>query len=186
MSSGGSLKPKTFNTTILSKQVIEHFDNKKSKFKQVSPDIIKSPFLLNEIILIDSKGIVQKAYSRTPFSELVEFNLSDREYFKNAVELNKTWPDTNSNFYIESIKSYNTGDFETAISFHTDKFDILPVLAITSKIPSLYNQVLPTDMDFLIINKKGNVLYHSKTDKNLHENFIQECNLDPELLNAIV
>lgn len=187
LNTGYSLKTKTLNSHVLSKHVIEHFINVKSKFKQVSDGNINSPFQLNEIILIDPNGNVQKAYSRTPFSELVEFNLSDREYFKNAVDINKTWPDSNLNYYIESIKSYNTGHFETAISFHIGKFDSLqlPVLAITSKIPSLYNQVLPKDMDFLIINNKGNVLYHSKTDKNLHENFIQECNSDPELLHAI-
>lgn len=177
-------KTKNIDTTILSNRVIIHFFDT-IKFKKVDHDIIKLPFQLNEIILIDPSGIVQKAYSRTPFSELVEFNLSDREYFKNAVNINNTWPDSNLNFYIQSIKSYNTGYFETAISFHTDLFDTLPVLAITSKIPSLYNQVLPMDMDFLIINNKGNVLYHSKTDKNLHENFIQECDSDPELLHAI-
>lgn len=179
-------KTKNIDTTILSNRVIIHFFDT-IKFKKVENDIIKSPFQLNEIILIDPSGIVQKAYSRTPFSELVEFNLSDREYFKKAVEIDKTWPDTNLNVYIESIKSYNTGNYETAMSFHIGKFDTLtlPVLAITSKIPSLYNQVLPMDMDFLIINNKGNVLYHSKTDKNLHENFIQECDSDPELLHAI-
>jgi hypothetical protein len=167
----------------LAESVLEHFNSNK-KFKQVNP--LNAPFQLNEIILIDSSGIVQKTFSRTAFSEVVKFNLSEREYFKNIREINNSWPSAKGlNFYIESIKSYNSGDFETAISFHTGQFDSLPVLAITSKIPSLYHQVLPNDIGFVIIEKTGKVLYHSKKDKNLHENFIQESESDIELIRAI-
>jgi len=167
----------------LSDMVAKHFESNK-KFKQV--DILKSPFQLNEIILIDSKGIVRKAVTRTAFSEVVEVNLAERQYFKNAVNINNSWPTSNGlNFYIESIKSYNTGKFETAVSFHASRFDSLPVMAVTSAIPSLYDQVLPKDIEFVIIDNTGKVLYHSKKDKNLHENFIQECESNFRLIKTI-
>ncbi len=163
--------------------VAKHFDSDK-KFKLI--DKLQSPFQLNEIILIDSKGIVRKAVTRTAFSEVVEVNLSERQYFKNAVEINKSWPAGDGfNFYIESVKSYNTGKVETAVSFHTTRFNSMPVLAVTSAIPSLYNQVLPKDAEFVIIDNTGKVLYHSKKNKNLHENFIQECESNFRLIKTI-
>jgi hypothetical protein len=167
----------------LPKMVAKHFESDK-KFKQI--DTLKSPFQLNEIILINSNGIVKKAVTRTAFSEVVEVNLSERQYFKNAANINNSWPTEDGlNFYIESIKSYNTGKFETAVSFHTSRFGSLPVMAVTSAIPSLYDQVLPNDAQFVIIENSGKVLYHSKKDKNLHENFIQECESNLRLIKAI-
>lgn len=171
------------NPTPLSESVITVFNSNASFIQDSS---LSSPFPLNEIILIDSAGIVKKGYTRTAFSDAVDVNLSGRQYFKNAIDTNLAWPTTeNAHFYIESIKSYNTGEGETAISFHNSKFENTAVLAITSKIPSLYYQVLPKDIEFVVIDKTGKVLYHSIQSKNLHENFIEECESDPGILNAI-
>ena len=146
---------------------------------------MSSPFPLNEIISIDKEGIVKKAYTSTPFSDIVKVNLNERMYFKNIENVNNSWPNSNGlNFYIKSIKSFNTAKYETAISFRTTNPE-LPVLAITSKIPSLYSQVLPNDIEFVVINKTGRVLYHSIQEKNLHENFVLECESDLRLINAI-
>jgi len=160
----------------------------KSPVSYLQDSALSCPFPLNEIFLINKDGIFTKGYTSTPFSDLVKIDLSDRQYFKNIIDINNSWPTSDSlnlNFYIESIKSFNTGAVETAISFYTTNFDSLPVLAITSKIPSLYNQVLPKDIEFVIINKRGKVLYHSIEEKNLHENFILECESDLKLINAI-
>lgn len=161
------------------------FEKESKKFRQYTGDTLKSPFPLNEIILIDSLGNASKAVTSTPFSEIVTLDLSDRQYFINAQDHEKAWPANNLKFYIESIKSYNTGQVETAISFHTSKFDTIPVLAVTSAIPSLYQQVLPKDIEYLIINNSGNVLYHSIKSKNLHENFLDECESDFRLKKAM-
>jgi hypothetical protein len=124
-------------------------------------------------------------YTSTPFSDIVKVNLKERQYFKNIENVNNSWPTSDGlNFYIESIKSFNTAKYETAISFRTTDPE-LPVLAITSKIPSLYSQVLPNDIEFVVINKTGRVLYHSIQEKNLHENFVLECESDLRLINAI-
>jgi len=169
--------------TPLAELVINTFDSEVS-FVQV--DTLHSPFPLNEIILIDSEGFVKKAVTRTAFSDAVAVNLSKRPYFKNAADVNLAWPTMkNSHFFLESIQSYNTGNFETAISFHTTKYKNGQVIAVTSEIPSLYKQVLPKDIEFVVIDKLGKVLYHSKKSKNLHENFIEECESDPGILNAI-
>lgn len=153
------------------------------------PDDSITPFPLNEIILMDSAGIVQKAVTRTGFSEVIPVDVSERFYFKNVLDTNRSWhmKEQQERFYIESIKSYNTGKQETAISFHLKNpvANKLSVLAITAVIPSLYHQVLPKDIEFAVINERGNVLFHSIRSKNLHENFLDECNLDPTLMNAI-
>jgi hypothetical protein len=146
---------------------------------------LKSPFPLNEIILIDNEGIVKKGYTRTPFPAIVDVNLKERKYFSNIKTIENSWPTSDGlNFYIESIKSFNTTNYETAISFRTAD-PKLPVLAITSKIPSLYDQVLPGDIEFVVINRTGRVLYHSLQEKNLHENFVLECESDLKLIDAI-
>ncbi|MCB0805863.1 MAG: hypothetical protein KDC05_08700 [Bacteroidales bacterium] len=110
-----------------------------------------------------------------------------------VVSIEKTTPPIPpSSFYIESITSLNTGKQETAISFHLPFSDTLSkvndsacVLAITSHIPSLYKQVLPEDVNFVMINEEGEVLFHSKHNKNLHENFLDECNRNSNLMSAI-
>lgn len=146
---------------------------------------LSSPFPLNEIILMDNDGIVKMGYTSTPFSDIVKVNLKERQYFSNIENVNNSWPSSDgSNFYIESIKSFNTTKYETAISFRTADPE-LSVLAITSRIPSLYSQVLPNDIEFVVINKTGRVLYHSIQEKNLHENFVLECESDLRLINAI-
>ncbi len=152
----------------------------------VKKESLRYLFPLNEIILINSSGIVKSAYTRTAFSDAMEVNLSDRQYFKNIIEPGLAWVTSdNSAFFIESIKSYNTGYQETAISFDASKYGKKMVLAITSKIPSLYKQVLPADIQFVVIDKAGKVLYHSKNTKNLHENFIEECESNPGIQKAI-
>lgn len=147
--------------------------------------LLNNPFPLNEIIKMDKTGVVKMAYTSTPFSDIVDVNLKERQYFKNVNNVNSSWPSSDGiNFYIESIKSFNTANYETAISFRTAEPD-LPVLAITSKIPSLYSQVMPADIEFVVIDKMGRVLYHSIEKKNLHENFVDECDSDLKLKNAI-
>jgi len=167
----------------LAELVINTFNSEVSFFQT---DKLNSPFPLNEIILIDSLGFVKKAVTRTAFSDAVAVNLSKRPYFKNATDINLAWPTMkNSHFFLESIQSYNTGNFETAISFPISIYKNGKVLAVTSEIPSLYKQALPKDIEFVVIDKTGKVLFHSKKSKNLHENFIEECEWNPGILNAI-
>ncbi len=159
-----------------------------TNFTQIPKDSA-TPFPLNEVILMDSTGLVRKAVTRTAFSEAVPVNVSGRMYFRNVLDTNNSWllKKINERYYIESIKSYNTGNQETAISFHLKEpvDDSLAVLAITSVVPSLYNQVLPEDVEFIVINETGNVLFHSIRSKNLHENFLDESGLDPRLISAM-
>lgn len=163
--------------------------NSDENFTQIPDHFIGKPVPINEIILIDSAGIVSKAVTKTVFSDAVTVDLSERGYFQNVIDPKRSWLNAyQKRYFIESIKSYNTGYQETAISFLLNEPiepGQAPVLAITSPIPSLYHQVLPKDIKFLVIDEQGKVLFHSTQSKNLHENFLEECDLDPRLLSAI-
>lgn len=156
--------------------------------------IYSSLFPFNEILLMNSDGKVIRAVTKTAFSNLVELDLSNRNYFKNIKDSMLSWPIKGdlkkhvSSYYIESIKSYNTGYNETAISFRLKQpllKERLEYLAVTSHIPSLYDQVLPADIAFVVIDKNGDVLYHSIESKNLQENFLVETNYHPKILGGI-
>ncbi len=163
--------------------------NSDENFTQIPDHFIGKPVPINEIILIDSAGIVSKAVTKTVFSDAVTVDLSQRGYFRNAIDPKQSWLNANhEHYFIESIKSYNTGYQETAISFllrEPVEPSQAPILAITSPVPSLYHQVLPKDIKFLVIDEQGKVLFHSTQSKNLHENFLEECDLDPKLRSAI-
>ncbi len=191
------------DTTKLAGFARKNFLNN-NNFQQIPVNLLNDQIPVNEIILIDSNGIVSQAVTRTPFSNIVQIDLSERLYFKNVMDQDKSWilknrisnepskttplSDQYEKYYFESIKSYNTGYHETAVSFRLKKntFDSLAsILAITSHIPSLYDQILPKDIEFVVINEEGHVLYHSIESKNLHENFLDEVNAGSRLIGAI-
>lgn len=149
----------------------------------------------NEILFMDEKGKAIKAVTRTAFSNLIQLDLSNRNYFQKLEDDEQSWvfkPDGKKfkSFFIESIKSYNTGFKETAISFSLNEpmktlTGVAPYMAITSHLPAMYDQVLPPDLAFVIIDKKGEVMYHSNQSKILHENFLVESGNHPRLTGGI-
>ncbi len=173
-------------------------------YTQADSTLLMTHFPINEILLADKDGNIVRAYTSTPFSDIVTINLAQRNYFKQVSKPGSGWyisnrlnmldttnPDYEARFFIESIKSYNSGKLEAAISFHVDTGLFAStgpepsVLAITSHIPSLYEQALPEDIQFLVVDQGGEVLFHSTTNKNLHENFLDECEHNPEIIGAI-
>ena len=179
-----------------------HFVND-PEIKKIHPSLLLGNIPVNEILLIDRDGKVFNAVTRTQFIDKKNFkqnklekyyvpiDLSERLYFKNAIEPDSSWYDKNrkSFFYIESIKSYNTGYQETAFSFPLNKADSVrfkaPVLAITSELPSMYHQTLPPDIHYMVIDRFGDVMFHSIKSKNLHENFLDECGRNARIMGAI-
>lgn len=140
------------------------------------------PIPVNEFLLVDSVGTLTKIVAQTASPSIVKTVLNKRRYFNFILSPDSAWyhPKLKKHFYIESIKSYNTGSLETAISFPCTNYQSetqnqSAVMAITSPIPSLYQQVLPRDIKFVVIDHRGRVLFHSIDSKNLHENFLDEC-----------
>lgn len=176
-------------------QLFSNIRYESDNFGKIPDDYMKKEFPLNEVFLIGDDGILKKIVSRTGATSFVPVDLSHRNYFVNMKENSKniwvckTTSGKSQPYFIESIKSYNSGKKEAAFSFRLEK-DVAErfgsnILAITSPMPSLYNQVLPEDVGFLIINKLGDVLFHSDQSKNLHENFLSECDENIRLKGAI-
>jgi hypothetical protein len=83
--------------------------------------------------------------------------------------------------------SRNTGRFSTLIFApfnHSGRaVEALHVQALAISPLSLVNPVLPPNFGFAVLDRDGNVLFHSDARRNLSENFIQECK-DPSLVQA--
>lgn len=173
--------------------LIEDSSNKYFNIQDSTFEKKDSLFPFNEIIFMNEYGKAVKAVTKTAFTNLVELDLSSRDYFKRLNEEGHGWSLKSNNFeayFIESVKSYNTGNKETAVSFRLkDKIiinsDSIPYLAITSHLPSLYDQVLPPDVAFMIINEEGKVLFHSDESKNLQENFLTEIKYHSKIISAV-
>lgn len=110
-------------------------------------------------------------------------NASSRAYFKDLRhddyhELDQT------KFGLEPIVSKTTGRNEVEISVKTP--DDAWITAFDTRLISLMRPVLPAGFGYLIVNKDGNVLFHSNEVHHLGENFLKECDEDPEVRSAIL
>jgi hypothetical protein len=110
-------------------------------------------------------------------------NVKQRDYFNKKDE----WffpPDPSEKFRFESILSFRNGDHKLAISKKSDVRKN-PVIALTSKFYSIIETLIPKNFGYCIIDEKGKVWFHSNKDRNLMENFIDECNENKNLKAAI-
>lgn len=121
----------------------------------------------------NKKG-VQTAYL-TPFNVYGGMtDLSSRDYINKKGEW--FFPDSaNRKFRIESIVSFTSGSVKAAIS-KPGKSPKRPVVALTSRLYSVIDPIIPKDYSFCIMDKSGKVWFHSDKNLNLRENFITECN----------
>ena len=87
-------------------------------------------------------------------------------------------------YYIQPIISLTTGERTEVVSFkdrHHDDY----ILAVSHNFLSLRHVITPGTFGFAIMDKSGNVLFHSDDDKSLRENFLQETDHDPVLASAL-
>lgn len=170
-------------------------------------DILNKPFILdqlaapypyfNSVTWIDYDGQQQIKFTtrlaHTRFIDVTPPNDPPRVYFTEAKE-GRTWTLPNEkpgekprDLYLESVHSMTTGDNVAVIAKQraaagdaNERF----VSAMETRLLSLYGPVLPTGYGFCIIDKAGNVLFHSDDSKNLLENFFEECRNDRGLRAA--
>jgi hypothetical protein len=127
----------------------------------------------------------------------------DREYFVNTTA-DRTWIIPNKRRYgftLESVFSWTTNENIAIISKKSNAnlriwydrvywSDTLPrvkaeVISLSSRLRSVMDPVLPIGFGFCIMDQAGKVIFHSNKQKNLKENFIEECGNSPDLLTAI-
>jgi len=101
---------------------------------------------------------------------------------------------SDSRFMLESITSVTSGEKLAAISRRSENGVELKgengnlkaiVTAMTSQLMSLIDTIMPAGYYFCIIDDSGKVWFHSNTERNLQENFIEEAENDEELSSAI-
>lgn len=112
-------------------------------------------------------------------------NLGDRPYFKNIKEGNFWYSDhVGDPFYLESVFSWNDGENIGVIS-KKSKIPANEVVALTTRLYSLINPLLPEGYGYAMIDEQGKVLFHSNKSLNLQENFIEECTKNTTLRAAL-
>lgn len=108
-------------------------------------------------------------------------DLSHRKYITNIIDDTPlAFTDTANLIFggtiksgFESIKSVNDGSYEIGIGISTGS-DTLPVLAMSTKLVSMMDPVLPNGYGFCLLDDAGNTILHSNIQKNMNENFLQE------------
>ena len=161
-----------------------------------SPEVLNSvqfksyPFF-NELLWIMQDGWQDTIMATHPIKCDEHVNLKTRKYFSQALHNDSSWsmPDSDSGterFALQSIHSYQTNRREAGFGTLRIKDDpSCGVLAIATKLHSVMDPLLPPGYQFVIVDANGKVWFHSKTEKNLNENFIDETGEDQTLIAAI-
>ncbi len=139
-------------------------------------------------------------------------NVSEREYFKYSLN-QQLWRDSsisNSEFYFGSIVSWTTGKHNAIISKKvnssinltrlrdqeafknelascndTSQFFKPRVVTMGTELECLKALKLPSQISYMIIDQKGQVLFHKDKDKELQENLLKETDGDFDLKSAL-
>jgi len=102
-------------------------------------------------------------------------NLRHRRYLMDIVEDKHVMFHDSIPLAVESIRSVNDGSYEVGVGFRSgcDTCD-LPVLAISAKLSSLHDAIVPEGYGYCIMDRSGKTMFHSEKFRNLNENFIEE------------
>ncbi|HEX6225783.1 MAG TPA: hypothetical protein VFZ52_15300, partial [Chryseolinea sp.] len=113
-------------------------------------------------------------------------NLSARKYFSSVIS-NDLWALPSNElkqgqFSIQSIRSWSSSREEVGFAIPVNDFIKVPkdsttpakVLLMATQLYSVMDVVTPPGYGFCLVDKEGEVMFHSQTDRNLQENFITE------------
>ncbi|NIR69898.1 hypothetical protein GWN75_02865 [candidate division KSB1 bacterium] len=134
------------------------------------------------LALIDSSGEQRVKWSpKSQTTPLID--VSERGYVRYVRE-KRFWTIADTmQVVLEPIFSWNTGENLVTLSIPQDSTDA--VAAMSFRLLSLLKTVVPKGFGFSIIQKDGKVLFHSDENRNLRENFFDECDDNQELKSAV-
>lgn len=109
-----------------------------------------------------------------------------RDYYK-IIREGRGWslPGNNLKFALQSITSTTDGEKYAVISTQAELEKKPMILALATKLSSLYKTILPAGYGFCLVDKEGNVLFHQNENLNLNENLLEETNFNPYLKAAL-
>jgi hypothetical protein len=148
---------------------------------------LKYPFV-DIAFLTDEKGNQIFKYTIDRFST-PQTQVNDSPFFQDiaAGQVNRLATLDKKNYYsLQALFSPNTGLFSTVVATPIDfRSGKRGTQALSFRPLSLVDPVLPADFGFAILNREGNVLFHSNSLRNISENFIEECK-EPAALQAAI
>ncbi|OLY94001.1 hypothetical protein SAMN05444008_110191 [Cnuella takakiae] len=131
-------------------------------------------------------------------------DVSSRNYYQKIKEGEAgSFPRTGAPFYIEPTISWATGDYSvnvvtasrqnlagsTSAKNRNAKEDAARnqaiLIGLAARLYAVYQPVIAKGYHFAIVKRDGAILFHSETERCLHENIIDETNEHPALVNAM-
>ena len=143
-----------------------YFKSKNLNFNEVL-SLTKLGFVHNVFFRGDNQKYTMKTYP---------VRLSEREYFRMIKTANESG-DT-LDYHMVAINSFISGKGEVAVSIPAPVGRPEYVRVITSSLPSLINTRMPSPYKFVVVDRIGDVVFHSDWSEVRFENFVNECNND--------
>ena len=114
-----------------------------------------------------------------------ERDYHDRGYFKAANNDALWFPDRpdEEKLYIEPVYSRIDGSFRAVMSKKGRDTPLVAVLS--SEMHSVINTILPREVDFCLLDHKGDIMFTSTGSEHINENFLEECNYSREISSAL-
>jgi hypothetical protein len=112
------------------------------------------------------------------------FPLGQREYFK-AVRDGHLWPPGSDRdvgpYFVDAVRSFTSGEVRAVLSIPSSGNGRPLMAAMTTRLLSLTDPVLPPRVGFALIAHNGDVLFHSDSRLSLTHNLFEETGQDPDL-----
>ncbi|MBV4359469.1 cache domain-containing protein [Pinibacter aurantiacus] len=147
--------------------------------------------MLDNVSWVEKNGTQIAKWSFLKSNAFSFLNVSAREYFR-AIRFGKGYVMKKDSIFIQPTLSWSSGEYSANVAIPSHKeFDVgnekkrAVLITLGSIMYSTYNPVLPRPYSFAIIDKDGDVLFHSQSDRALHENLFDECNNNQEVINAV-
>src|ERR1700722_19726105 len=172
---------------------LDHVDDQKLQQLKLPPDDFHwTKEILNDIdkpvypyfdsaFFADRAGAQEVKFSAKS-SVTPAVRVCDSDAFSHAVRRNDLlWrfqaPDKGPNFWMEPMYSKTSGRYLAFISRASlgKLKDKAPVAVIGTAVVSVSEPVFPPDYGFAIVDREGEVLFHSTPAKNRRENFADAC-----------
>jgi hypothetical protein len=113
-------------------------------------------------------------------------NVADRGYFRTALA-DQGWSSSPAEprYVVEAIRSRTTGQTRAVIAKRSTKSAVTPVVTLTFPMLSTIDTVIAGDCQFVVIDDKGQVVFHSESQRNNVENFFVETDQNRALRAAV-
>lgn len=155
------------------------------------PDLYKN---LDDVYWINGDGRQLAKWRNSDSGGVVSLDLSQRGYFK-KLRSGRGFTNGGDSFYLEPVVSWSSGQYTVNLVMPSQQ--VFPgvngsnssrravMIGLSGRMYSVCDPVLPKGYQFCIIDEAGKILFHSQTERSLHENLFDESSANFELRNAV-